>query len=132
MAMTNQDEATRVRIAEIMGYRMVEGLYAFPSIEMVKARVSPEIFEQICAVDYEVIPDYLNDLNAAFQAVEWLRKEKGMSTTADNRNGMWDVYISEKGKPETSNVYITSTTNESLPRAICSAFLACFPEEEGK
>ena len=60
--MTNDE--MRVVLGRWAGYNIVDGFYAYPSVEMIMARVPPEIFEQLSAFGYEEIPNYPTSLDA--------------------------------------------------------------------
>lgn len=101
------DEKTRVRIAEIMGLEIF----------------NPCGIAAHCKCHIESLPNFLNDLDAAFQAVEWLR-EKGWTPVliAESYDSVWEVTLRKDGHMD---VY---AVNESLPRAICEAFLKATEE----
>lgn len=71
-------------------------------------------------------PNYCTCRNAAFQAVEFLRKEKGIAIEFDNRKdgGIWDCCAVRLE----DGAVIEWIENESLPHAICEAFLKATEE----
>lgn len=67
--MTNDE--MRIAIAEACGWRMVEGLAAFPPAYMVErylATLPKQVADSIGCIDYCEVPDYINDLNAMHEA----------------------------------------------------------------
>lgn len=119
-------EAQRIAIAEACGYRMVEYPYAYPSIEMIKSRVSPEVFSQLLTYGYEKIPDYLNDLNAMAAAEQFAIFEDGAgSIIASEEYGRQLIRIvlevDDEGVPATLSGVATVARSTAAQRA--EAFL---------
>lgn len=61
------DDQLRIKLAELLGWRMVEGLLAFPPMTWLKRRIPPDVLKTIAAVDYTLVPEFPTDLNACHE-----------------------------------------------------------------
>jgi hypothetical protein len=71
----------------------------------------------------DAVPNYTTDERHAFQALDWLRRQKGILPKIEQAlDGTWCVVLVELGA---INPKRHMTHNQSLPLAISEAFLRC-------
>lgn len=68
-------------------------------------------------------PDYINDLNAAITLCDRLREEGWVISMDNDLAGQWDVVLTDINKGNHPANMVALTGEQSLPRAICVAFL---------
>lgn len=127
MASELTNNELRVMVAEILG-RSAEQYFCpdckinVPMWDKSVSGAGHHMPEGGCGAKLESLPNFPEDLNAAFTLIEWLRKEKGIFVRVENHPDIWEVEIQHE-KGEFVNV------NQSLPRAICEAFLEVFNQQ---
>lgn len=102
------EQEIRIKIAEACGKHQYFGVL-YPGLH---CTVCGDRYEE----DKHNVPDYLNDLNAAFTLVEKLRVD-GWQPNMINHGGKWFVTFGKSAHQWVKE------PNLSLARAICLAFL---------
>jgi hypothetical protein len=104
--MTNDE--LRVVLAKWAGYNIVDGFYAYPSVEMIMARVPPEVFKQLSAFGYEEIPNYPQSLDSVATLEARLTDEEHHAY----RRALWDVVAEDAKSPPSDRAHFSATAEQ--------------------